>query len=114
MTSKQTRLRQYQVAKRVLHTSPGKELDDYNAAFRSADLPEIADFADLTMLINGDPMDPDTFRMHVQELLSVSGLEPGDDKTTMGEAIRKSGMSEEQADVIAEKGVHKRGGGLDN
>src|SRR5260370_24092016 len=110
----QTRRLQYEVARRVLATAPARDynigINDYNAAFRSAGLPEIVDGADLTMLINGDPMDPETFQMHMEELVSICDLDVDDDKTTLGEAIRKSGMTDEQAEALAEKRVGKRTG----
>jgi hypothetical protein len=114
----QTRRLQYEVARRVLETAPARDyeigIDDYNAAFRSAGLPEIVDFADLTMLINGDPMTPETFQMHMEEMVSVIGLDAEDDETTVGEATRKADMSEEQVEALVEKRVGKRTGKRDH
>ena len=112
MTDSQTTRRlQYEVARRVLATAHDHTgIDDYNAAFRSEGLPEIVDPADLTMLINGDPMTPEMFQMSMEELISVIGLDGEDDKTTVGEAVRKSGMTYLQVEALVEKRVGKRTG----
>jgi len=83
----------------------GKVMDVYNAAFRSAGLPEIFDHADLVVLINGDLMTAEMFQKTTQELLSVLDMNIEDGKTTINEAIRKSGMTEAQVGALVEKHV---------
>jgi hypothetical protein len=102
-----TRRLQYEVAMRVraAHIDGEDPLKRFNVAFRSAGLPEIVDFADLTMLINGDPMTAEMFQKGMEELISLVGLDVEDDETTLGEAVRKSGMTDVQVEALVEKRV---------